>query len=340
MNRLTPGKARALARMSRDGIFTMLAIDQRPILADMLAKARGVERSAIRHADLAAVKRLITEVLSPEASATLVDPLHALPDAISTVPASTGLMVTLEDAAFIDDAGGRKSRAIPGWSVGKTRRIGADGVKLLVWWRPDARRDVVEHQRAFVLQVGDACKRHDIAFVLELLVYAGGRTPELSQPLDADRRAAFVRDGVTEFGDTRYGVDLFKLESPRHAETLPAYREGRRDADLVAVGELCATAGRPWAMLSGGVDAAAFENMLRHAFAAGCSGFLAGRSFWAPALAHFPDLDRVRDALIEGAKPHLARMRIFAARHAQPFTATTEASASEAGAFVASYAEP
>ena len=80
-------------------------------------------------------------------------------------------MITLEEHRYEDGPSGRRSRSIPDWSVEKIKRLGADGVKVLAWYRPDAARDVLEHQRRYVEAVGRACVSQDVAFVLELLVY-------------------------------------------------------------------------------------------------------------------------------------------------------------------------
>jgi tagatose 1,6-diphosphate aldolase len=71
---------------------------------------------------------------------------------------------------------------IPDWSVAKTRRIGADAVKVLVRYRADAAPDVRAHQEAFVEAAGQACRQHDIVMLLEVLIYPlPGRRPARSR---------------------------------------------------------------------------------------------------------------------------------------------------------------
>ena len=166
------GKSRGLARLANaDGRFTMVALDQRPPIVAAIAKARGVPASDVGFAEVVAAKRLLVRALAGDASSMLFDPNFAVPAAIDILPPSTGLIVTLEDHRFEETPTGRKSRAIADWSVEKIRRMGADAVKVLAWYRPDAGAEIVAHQRAFVRDVGADCARHDIPYILELLVY-------------------------------------------------------------------------------------------------------------------------------------------------------------------------
>lgn len=168
----TIGKTRGLARLADDkGHFTMVALDQRPPLIAALAKARGVAPEEVTFDNMLKAKRLLVETLAEDASSMLFDPNFAVPAAIDILPRNTGLIVTLEEHRIEETPEGRKSRLIANWSVDKIRRIGGDGVKVLAWYRPDASSAINEHQKRLVRSVGEECRRHDIPFVLELLVY-------------------------------------------------------------------------------------------------------------------------------------------------------------------------
>ncbi len=291
---------RGLQRLANDaGHFTMVALDQRPPIAQMLAAGLGIAPEQVRFDDMMAAKRVLVDTLGPHASAMLLDPNFALPAALSCLPARTGLMVTLEDHRFKDTPGGRLSHSIPDWSVEKTKRAGADGVKVLVWYRPDAAPEVRAHQHAYVQQVGDECRRHDIPYVLELLTYPFAQGAGMTEA--PEQGAQRVIDSLLEFAKPEYGVDLFKLESPLPGPSLPAtdglsaHRAAQRWFD--AMGQICREAGVPWVMLSAGVTPAQFSRVMRYAYAAGANGFLAGRAIWASALQHFPDLAACREVL-------------------------------------------
>ena len=298
------GKIRGLRRMSNDaGCFTTVALDQRPLMAQLLATGLGVPPSQVSFNDIMAAKRLLVEVLGPQVSAMLLDPNYALPACLACLPAHTGLMVALEDHRFRDTPGGRLSHSIPDWSVEKIKRAGADGVKALVWYRSDAAPEVVAHQQAYVRQVGDECRRHDIAFVLELLNYSLQKTSDNTQvqTQTLEPGAQRVIDSLSEFARPEFGVDLFKLESPLPGASLPA-PDGTAPHQAAQgwfneMGRICEEAGIPWVMLSAGVTPAQFLRVMHYAYAAGANGFLAGRAIWSQALQRFPDMAACRELL-------------------------------------------
>jgi len=298
------GKTWGLRRMADDaGHFTMVALDQRPPIANLVAAKRGIAPADVAFADMVAVKRLLVDVLGHGASAMLMDPNYAFPAALDRLPAHAGLVVTLEDHRFRDTPGGRLSHSIRDWSVEKIKRAGGDGVKVLAWYRPDAAPDVVAHQKDYVRRIGAECARWDIPYVLELLVYpfikSAGHTADYVEA--PEKLPRLVLDSVAEFAKPEYGVDLFKLESPLPGAALPApdgsaaHRDAQRWFD--DLGAICAAAGLPWVMLSAGVTPPQFLRVMEYAYAAGANGFLAGRAVWWEALQSFPDLDACRAAL-------------------------------------------
>jgi tagatose 1,6-diphosphate aldolase len=298
------GKQWGLRRMATsDGHFTMVALDQRPPIANLVASKRGIAPAEVSFADMIAVKRVLVDVLAREASAMLLDPNFAFPAALDRLPPRIGLVVTLEDHRFDETPSGRRSHSIAHWSVEKIKRAGGDGVKVLAWYRPDAAPEILEHQKRYVETIGRQCREHDIPFVLELLVYpfpkSASHTADYVE--SPEKRPELVLDSVREFAHPRYGVDLFKLESPLPGATLPA-RDGSAAQQQAQVwfdrvGAICAEAGIPWVMLSAGVTPAQFIRVMEYAYAAGANGFLAGRAVWWNALQRFPDFDAFTEQL-------------------------------------------
>ncbi len=320
------GKHWGLRRLADDsGCFAMVAIDQRPPIVQCVARARGIQPGAVGFDDIVQVKALLAQALAPHASALLVDPDFGLPAATPHLNPARGLVVTLEEHRYDDRADGRLSRLIPHWSVAQIRRLGADAVKLLAWYRPDASAEVRQHQQQLVRAVGQACAEHDIAFVFELLVYPFAQRPGAVPNYDEDaaKQPRLVIDSVRDFAHPSFGIDLFKLESPLPMAALPA--AGSAGAAAVQrlydeMGRACA--GTPWVMLSAGASMQNFEHAVHYACRAGASGFLAGRAVWWDALAAYPDAPAVALALQQQAVPYLQRLHDTVAREAQPWRAT------------------
>jgi tagatose 1,6-diphosphate aldolase len=301
----TIGKTRGLARLAdAEGHFRMVALDQRPPMFEAIAQAKNISRDQVTYADVAAAKRLLVESLAPHCSSMLFDPNFAVPAAIDLMPARCGLIMTLEEHRVEETAGGRKSRVIDNWSVAKIRAMGGDAVKILAWYRPDADAASNAHQQQFVREIGDECRRNDIPYVLELLVYPflGSANHTADYVESPGKLPSLVIESVREFARPEYGVDLLKLESPLAAAGLPR-RDGSAAADAAqrefdAIGDICGEHGIPWVLLSGGAAHDKFERVLEYAYAAGAGGFLAGRTIWLDAVrTYFPDLAAVSAAL-------------------------------------------
>lgn len=325
------GKHWGLRRLAdAQGLFSMVAVDQRPPIVNLVAKARGIAAAAVGFDDIVAVKGLLAQGLAAHASALLVDPDFGLPAATPHLRPDRGLVLTLEEHRYDDTPGGRRSRLIPNWSVAQIRRLGADAVKLLAWYRPDAAPEVLAWQKAFVQRVGDDCAAHDIPFVFELLVhpFSAAAAPGSTQALppapdyseDTAKQSRLVIDSVRTFAGGRFGVDLFKLESPIPMAQLPDPQgpdSAEAQALFDAMGSACA--GVPWVLLSAGGSMRQFEHALVYACRAGASGFLAGRAVWWEALKAYPNLAAVRLALRESAVPYLERLTEQVHRLGRPF---------------------
>jgi tagatose 1,6-diphosphate aldolase len=325
----TIGKNRGLARLAdADGHFRMVALDQRPPLFEAIAQAKGITRDQVEYADVTAAKRLLVEALAPHCSSMLFDPNFAVPAAIDLLPARCGLIMTLEEHRVEETPGGRKSRAIANWSVEKIRAIGGDAVKVLAWYRPDADAAINEHQKRFVREIGEDCARHDIPYVLELLVYPFlGSANHTADYVEAPGKLPqLVIESVREFAKADYGVDLLKLESPLAANSLPP-RDGGAAAqaaqrEFEAIGEICKERRIPWVLLSGGAAPEKFERVLDYAYAAGAGGFLAGRTIWLDAVRrHFPDRQAVGAALRKDGVAVLERLNELTKAKAHAWTA-------------------
>ncbi|MCP4070738.1 MAG: DUF2090 domain-containing protein [Hyphomicrobiales bacterium] len=308
MIQLTPGKLWGMRRMaSADGIFKMTAVDQRPPIKQPIAKYHGTNDAPWE--EVAKFKTLLVKTLQSQSTAMLLDPHYAIPHGIDSFAPTRGLIVTLEDSLFQQTEGGRLSSQIDDWSVGKIKRMGADAVKVLAWYRPDADAAICQQQKDYVKRIGDECARYDIPFLFELLVYPLAK--DAHQTGDyvemQGKKSDDVLASVEEFAHPDYGVDVFKLESPVNAS------QADGSAKVQAVfDEMGRIAGRPWVMLSAGAGKPDFRNILDHAFKAGASGFLAGRAIWLEAFTHYPNWQAITRDLEGGAAQYLSEISALA----------------------------
>lgn len=317
---LSAGKYRGLCRLAdRNGLFKMTAVDQRPPIEEPIRARRATAEAPWE--DVAGFKELLIRELQDESSALLLDPHYAYPRGVTLLDARPGMILTLEDSRYLETRDGRLSQEIDGWSVEKIKRAGGDAVKVLAWYRPDADPAICRAQQGFAARVGAACRRYDLPYVFELLLYPLAADAEQTRDYVEmkSKRADLVLESVRTFADPRYGVDLFKLESPIPAEQLP--EPGTADGERVqalfdALGEAAA---RPWVMLSAGAGREAFRRVLHYAYAAGASGYLAGRAIWLSAFARFPDWDAIAAAIRAEALPYMRELNALTDRAARPW---------------------
>ena len=306
MRLLTIGKYRSLQVCSSSrGKFVVLALDHR----------QNLRRATPRFHDDTELSRFKLDVareLAPYATAVLLDPELSAAQAIATgaLPGDRGLVVALEASGYVGDANARRSRLLEGWSVGKAKRMGADMVKLLVYYHPDS--PTAAETEALVNQVAADCLRYDLGLMLEPLSY----------PLAGDRLSAEERRYVVVETARRLtaipGVDLLKAEFPLPADS--------PEADWpAACAELHAASQVPWIVLSGAVSFETYLCQVMVACQAGASGVAVGRAVWQEAV-HLEGPARL-DFLRTVARQRLIRLASLTQALARPWTetCTTEA---------------
>src|SRR5437870_473651 len=145
MTRISVGKLRGLQQISDDtGRFTMIAMDQRGSLQKMLHPENP---KAATYEEMEAVKLGVTEALAPHASGYLLDPEYGVASVVNrfVLPGRTGLLVALEQSGYEKKGNWRLTTLLDGWSVEKVKRLGASAAKLLIFFNPDAPREIVDH---------------------------------------------------------------------------------------------------------------------------------------------------------------------------------------------------
>jgi len=306
---LTIGKIRGfVATSSEAGAFTILAFDHRQSFAKMLPARQG---ETVSYADIVAAKAAVVEALSPHASAVLLDPEYSAAQSIASgiLPGRTGLLVAVEQTGYSGSATARKSRLLPGWSVAKIKRMGADAVKLLIYYHPDA-GEVTDHQEMLTREVIQDCRRYDIAFFLEVVSYSIVPNLDKSSIGFAARRPKLIRDIASRLGTL--GPDVLKLEFP--VDVFNESDEGNWARACEAVSEAATC---PWAVLSAGVDFDLFKRQVEIACRSGASGYIAGRAVWKEGIP-MPALQRA-DWLRNVAAARLDQLSEITDRYARPW---------------------
>ncbi len=227
------------------------------------------------------------------ASGILLDPELGAAQAVldGSLPGAAGLIVALEATGYSGPSTARVSRALPDWSVAQAKRMGADAVKLLLYYHPDATN--ASEQEQLLIEVAEACADADLPLFLETLGFSVD--PSVSKLTGEARRDVVVR---TARRLTALGGDILKCEFPYD----PSVTEQNRW--LEACQELDDASGIPWVILSAGVDDATFEAQTEVACRAGASGVLVGRSVWGEGIV-LPPGEREAWLASEG----VARMR-------------------------------
>jgi len=317
---LSAGKYWGMRRMAdASGRFKMTAVDQRPPIKNPIRQKRGTAEAPWD--DVAGFKEMLIRELQCESSAMLLDPHFAYPRGVTLLNPAIGMILTLEDSMFTETPGGRLSAEIDDWSVEKIKRAGGDAVKVLTWYRPDADPAVCRAQQDFTARIGEACARYDLPFVFELLVYPLARDAEQTREYVEMRskQPQRVLESVHAFAAPRFGVDLFKLESPVPAADVPAPGTPGSAEVQRLFDELGRAAGRPWVMLSAGAGMQAFSHVLGYAYRAGASGYLAGRAIWLEAFQHFPDWSGIEQQLRGQAVPYMRELNALTDAAATPW---------------------
>lgn len=317
----TPGKQKGLEACTDDtGIIAALAMDQRGSLRRALAKAGGKQGTAIPDSDLVAFKEHVSRVLTPHASAILLDPLYGLA-AASQRAGGTGLITAYEKSGYDADDADRIPALLPDWTAAGLAEAGADAVKVLVYFDPDGPADVNDEKRAFVERIGSECAEADMPFFLEPVTYA----PAMQGPDAAESKPERVRATIAEFTQPRYRVDVLKVEIP----VAPAWLDeaslastAHRERVLTAFRNAGQAATRPMVFLSAGVDMEVFLRSLRLAHEAGTrfNGVLCGRATWKGGLEAFArgGAEALRAWLANDGVANIAALNATLAETARP----------------------
>lgn len=284
---LSPGKIKHMNALSNEaGVIAAAAMDQRGSLQKSLAAAKGVDKNAITREMIEEFKTAVSRVLTPHASAILLDPEYGLPAAKARAK-NAGLLLAYEESGYDNTKPGRLPDLLPTVSVKRIKDWGADAVKILIYYSPfdDAKVNDIKH--AFIERIGAECENQEIPFFLEFIGYdpKGGDEKGLEF---AKLKPQVVIGSMEEFSKPQYQVDVLKVEIPINAEYVEgsSVYKGQKAQSMSEALDLfrkaAQVATKPFIYLSAGVGNAQFVESLRMASEAGTdySGVLCGRATW------------------------------------------------------------
>ena len=286
--KLTPGKLAGLKRVSdKRGVIAAAAMDQRGSLQKSLAKEKGGD---VTDAMMQEFKSLVTEVLTPHASAILLDPEWGLP-ASKRRAKNAGLLLAYEKTGYDKTGPGRLGDLLNHWSAKRLKEAGADCVKILLYYTPFDPKDVNDQKHAWVERIGDECRANDIPYFLEFVGYDEG-TDEKGLEY-AKKKAHIVTESMREFSKDRYGVDVLKVEVPvnmKFVEGVKCFGGQKAYTKKEAIDLFHKAAGvatKPFIYLSAGVSNAEFSETLELCGESGVkyNGVLCGRATWKDGIA-------------------------------------------------------
>lgn len=292
---ITRGKFDGLnACANQRGVIASLAIDHRGNLLEAIADSRGPGGQATVE-ELLVFKTSVTNVLTPFASAILLDPDYGL-GALSSRAPNTGVMLAYEQSGYDVATRGRLPDLLPEQSVRRLVEAGAQAIKILLFYNPFDNARITSIKQAFIERVGAECIALDVPFFLEPLAYDDSIPGGENGAEFASKKPEYVARAIEEFSRERYGVDVLKVEIPVN----PAFVSGTRAftgiyeayTRLEAMQHfraISAASSKPLIFLSAGVSDEVFLEMLELAAEAGTRfcGVLCGRATWQDGIAIF-----------------------------------------------------
>lgn len=285
--KLSEGKIRHLnALADTRGVIAAAAMDQRGSLRKSIASAKGVAAGDVSAEMMQEFKVAVSKVLTPHASAILLDPEFGLP-AAKARSANAGLLLAYEESGYDNTQPGRLPDLLPHASVKRIVDMGADAIKILIYYSPFETQNVNDIKHAFVERIGAECEFHQIPFFLEFVGYdpKGGDEKGLEY---AQQKPEIVLQSMAEFTKPQYLVDVLKVEVPVNAEFVEGSSVFKGQAAYTRKQALeyyrraAEVATKPFIYLSAGVGNAQFVESLNMAAEAGTdySGVLCGRATW------------------------------------------------------------
>src|SRR5579864_6269151 len=284
---LSEGKIRHLKALSnKAGIIAAAAMDQRGSLQKAIAGARGISNDQVTADMMTEFKTAVVRVLTPHASAILLDPEYGL-DAAKARASNAGLLLAYEHSGYDNTKPGRLPDLLPHVSAKRIADWGANAVKILIYYSPFDDSQVNDIKHAFIERIGAECETQQVPFFLEFVGYDPKGGDEKGFEF-AKQKPQVVIKSMEEFSKPQYRVDVLKVEVPINAnfvegsKVFKGQKAYSRQEALDHFRRGAEVAKKPFIYLSAGVSNEQFVESLNMAAEAGTdySGVLCGRATW------------------------------------------------------------
>jgi tagatose-1,6-bisphosphate aldolase len=304
------GTVRRLARLAtEDGFFSIAAIDHPENYLALFDK----DVSRVPYETVVGSKLELAAELARHASGLLLDPVYSLGHAIATrtLPGSVGVLAPIELLTYTPQSPpgwDLEVKLRPGWTPEKIAKIGADGVKLILFYRTE-QAGAAAAQRKVVGDLISACRQWQLPVVIEPIWYPlPGEDPD--DPAVRRRRSDGIITAAAEFA--QLGADILKVQFPGSVGSAQ-----ERASAAASARELDAGLTVPWVLLSEGAGFDDFAVQMEITARAGASGYIAGRAVWGDAVGNLPEAQRI--AAVAEAGSRLEMLTAIVRAHGRPW---------------------
>ena len=270
-------------------VIAALANDQRGALKRLLAAAAG--GGGFANDILVDFIKVISSELTPYASSILLNAEYGV-TASELRHADCGFIAAYEKTEYDASTPGRLPDLLPIWSAKRIKELGADAVKILLYYDVDDKPEINDFKHALVERVGSECIAEDIPYFVEILTYDASDMDVTSREY-ASLKPHKVNGAMREFSKPRYNADVLKVEVPVNMNFVEGYTSEEpvytADEARAYFKEQSEATHLPFIYLSAGVSAKLFQETLVFSKESGSTfnGVLCGRATWKDAVAIF-----------------------------------------------------
>ena len=274
--------------VNKEGAIAALAIYQRGSMERMMNEANPDLNNV---EGIGRFKELVSSELTKYASSILIDPIYGM-KGVDARDENAGLIMSYEQTGYDEYEEGRLPRLINFVSGLRIKEMGANAVKVLLYYDVDEDEKINDIKKAWVERVGYECEAIGLPYFLEIVNY-DANIDDAKGVEYSKVRPRKVIESMKVFDNPRYKADVLKVEAPVNMNFVEGYGDGEilhsREEALKYFKEQSDATTIPFIFLSGGVSADLFKETLKFAKEAGSTfnGVLCGRATWRGAVDVF-----------------------------------------------------